>query len=443
MTDPNDDIDLPPPEFDTFVEPAAYLTADLPGTGGIIRERPEDFFVEELPLYEPCGQGEHIYLFVEKNDISTTHMIRVLARHFGVPVDSIGYAGLKDKRAVTRQLVSVHVPGRKPADFPFFEHKQIGILWSDLHTNKLRLGHLAGNRFVIRIRGVQATNAVRAYRVLQRLATLGVPNRAGEQRFGHLGNNHLVARHWVRGEYQQTVDELLGPSKKSVESQERARRLYAEGNYEDSLAAFPRGAETERRVLKALIRSGNPKRALYAVSHMQRRYYVTALQSAVFNGILDQRANAGALATLHEGDLACKHDNGAVFAVTPDVLADPSTVERLRSLEISPSGPLWGLDMMQASGAVGEAERVALEAAGLSLDLLREFSRLYKDDLPGKRRSLRATLMYPDVEGTSDEHGHCIKCVFELPAGSFATVVLREIMKPDRVDAPRPINTAE
>lgn len=428
--DPIDDLEPPAPELDTFVEPAAYMTPDIPATGGILRERPEDFFVEELPLYEPCGQGEHIYLFVEKRNVSTVQMIRVLARHFGVGEEAVGYAGLKDKRAVTRQLVSIHVPGKKPADFPAFEHEHIGILWSDLHTNKLRPGHLAGNRFVIRIRGVDATKAVLAHRVLRRLEVDGVPNRAGEQRFGFLGNNHLVARHWVRGEYQEAVDELLGPARFPVPSQAEARRLYADGKYEEALAAFPRGAETERRVLKSLMRTKMPKRALYAVSHMQRRYYVSSLQSAVFNAVLDARACEGSLARLEVGDLACKHENGAVFAVTPDVLADPTTPTRLRDLEISPSGPLWGLDMMQAGGRIGEMELAALEAAGLSLDTLRSFAAVYKDELPGKRRSLRATLQYPDVEGTFDEHGPCIRCAFELPAGSFATVVLREIMKP-------------
>jgi tRNA pseudouridine13 synthase len=430
MHETGDEVDPLEPELDTFVESAAYMTADVPGVGGRLRDEPEDFFVEELPLYEPCGTGEHLYLFVEKRNMSTVHMIRLLANHFGVDEDAVGYAGLKDKRAVTRQLVSIQIPGKKATDFPEFQHERIKVLWSDLHTNKLRQGHLAGNRFVVRIRGADATKAIFAHRVLQRFEHLGVPNRAGEQRFGHLGNNHLVARHWVRGEYQEAVDELLGPTKRRAESQDGARRLYAEGKLEESLAALPRGAETERRVLRALIRSKNAKRALYAVSHMQRRYFVTALQSAVFNAVLDRRAREGMLTSLMEGDLAWKHDNGAVFAVTPDTLADPTTAERLQRLEISPSGPMWGLEMTQAGGGVGEAELQALDAAGLSLGMLREFGALYKDDIPGKRRPLRVPLMYPAVEGVSDERGHSIKCTFELPAGSFATVVLREIMKP-------------
>lgn len=424
------------PRLDTFVEPAAYLTRDIPPVGGRLRERPEDFYVEELPLYEPCGQGEHIYLFIEKRDLSAAQMIRVLARHFGVSEASIGVAGLKDKRAVTRQLVSIHTPGKTAKDFPFFEHPRMAVLWSDLHTNKLRQGHLAGNRFVIRVRGVDATRVVFAHRVLQRLAAVGVPNRAGEQRFGHMGNNHLIARHWVRAEYDEAVRELLGPKADRTDAQQEARLLFAQGEYAQAIDALPRGAETERRVLRSLARTKTGRRALYAVSHLQRRFYISALQSAVFNAVLDRRATDGTLGTLLEGDLAYKHDNGAVFRVDAGVLADPGTAARLEKLEVSPSGPMWGLEMMEAGGAIGELERGALEAAGVTIEHLREFGRLYKDDIPGKRRALRVPLAFPDAEGGTDEHGHYVRCVFELPAGSFATVVMREIMKPDLAATP-------
>src|SRR5690606_17358918 len=122
-----------------------YLTAAIPGAGGRLKVRPEDFLVEEIPAYEPSGEGEHIYLFVEKRNHSTMHVVRLLADHFGVRRDAVGFAGLKDKFAVTRQLFSVHVPGRRPSDFPAFERPGIVVHWADLHANKLRRGHLKGN----------------------------------------------------------------------------------------------------------------------------------------------------------------------------------------------------------------------------------------------------------------------------------------------------------
>src|SRR5258705_7605481 len=113
------------PAFDAHVESPVYITPDVPPVGGRLKVRPEDFLVEELPLYQPCGQGEHIYLFVEKRGLPTMSVLGAIARHFGVRTRDIGFAGLKDKHAVTRQLVSVHVPGKRLADFRSFENPQI------------------------------------------------------------------------------------------------------------------------------------------------------------------------------------------------------------------------------------------------------------------------------------------------------------------------------
>jgi tRNA pseudouridine13 synthase len=415
-------------------EPAFYLTSDIPGTGGRIKQRPEDFLVEELPAYEPCGDGEHLYLFIEKRDLSTMNLVEALSRHYGVRRDAVGYAGLKDKAAVTRQLVSVHLPGKKDADLRPFEHTRAAVLWAARHTNKLRQGHLSGNRFIIRIREVEPARVVQASRVLQRLAAEGVPNLAGEQRFGHLANNHIIGRAILLGDYQTILKELLGPSERFPGAQPDARRFYAEGRYQEAYEAFTRNAETERRVLRALVRGDTPRRAAYAIDQMQRRFFITAFQSSVFNTVLRTRLEAGTLATLVEGDLAWKHDNGSVFRVDAPVASDAATRERLARLEISPSGPMWGPDMTQAQGATGEAERAALDATGVTLETIKSYGERAHDPVPGKRRPLRVPLALPDVEGGADEHGPYIRCAFELPSGSFATVVLNEIIKPGAPD---------
>ena len=132
--------------------PQRYLT-DAPGIGGVIKVRPQDFLVEELPLYEPGGDGEHLYLRIEKSGVSHGELISCLRRHFGVPAWAIGFAGMKDKHAVTRQTVSIQLPGRDPPAGPI-KHERINVLWAERHTNKIKIGHLAGNRFSIRIREV-------------------------------------------------------------------------------------------------------------------------------------------------------------------------------------------------------------------------------------------------------------------------------------------------
>ena len=140
--------------------------------------------------------------------------------------------------------------------------------------------------------------------------------------------------------------------------------------------------------------------------------------------------DAGTFDRLLAGDLAQKHINGAVFIVDDDVLADPGTAERLRLFEISPSGPMWGLKMARAAGAVDAKECAALEESGVSLDDIAAFAERSRQPVTGARRPLRVPLIDPEVEGGIDEHGHYVRCAFELPAGAFATIVMREVMKP-------------
>ncbi len=419
--------------FAPHISAAAYVTSGVPGTGGKLKERPEDFLVEEIPAYEPGGSGEHLYMLVEKRDMATLHMTRVIAEHFGVKPMAVGVAGLKDKRAITRQLVSVHIPGKKPADFPSLTHESLTVHWTDLHANKLRRGHLKGNRFVIRIRGIEPSKVVHAYKSLAILAARGVPNRFGPQRFGHMQRNHEVGRAMILGEHQRVLDLILGPSAEFPLVQARARELYAAGDLEGSLALMPRSAHTEVRLLRTLIRGGNAKRAVYSIEPPERSFLVTAFQSAIFNAVLEGRLGGGTFDRLLEGDLAFKHENGAIFAIGAAELADASVRARLEQGEISPTGPMWGAGMMAASGAPGEAEAAALAESGVTLEQLSEYIRAARIEVEGARRPLRVPLTYPDIEGGMDEHGPYIKCRFELPRGSFATVVMDEIMKSGEV----------
>lgn len=414
---------------------APYLTADLPGTGGVIKERAEDFFVDEQPLYQPSGEGEHVYLFIEKRGLSTLRAARIIARHFSVHVSAVGFAGLKDKRAVTRQVFSVHVPGKKPEDFPMFEHEHMGVLWVDVHANKLRRGHLAGNRFSIKIRRTDMTKAPAAARILARLAQVGSPNVIGDQRFGYLGRNHLVGRAMILNDNAGVLDALLAPAEGFADSQAEARQAYARGEFGAALELFYRESRTERRVVGELARGASPSRAARAIERGETEFFLTAFQSAVFNEVLAQRMAAGSLGTLTPGDIAFKHDNRACFDVTPESLG-PDLDGRLSRLEVSPSGPMWGAEMKRAAGATATAEEVALAAAGVSLEALTAFQERRRGRLTGERRPLRVPITDPDVEGGSDEHGTYIRVAFDLPRGAFATSVVREITKADAPNAP-------
>lgn len=422
----------------THVVPRVYLTADVPGVGGHIKERPTDFLVEEEPLYTPTGEGEHLYLFIEKRAMTTLELVDLLARHFKVARTAVGYAGLKDKHAVTRQVMSVHLPGKREEDYPEIEERRIGVLWMDRHANKLRVGHLKGNRFSIKVRGVSPTHVTRALPVLTRLSRTGVPNRVGEQRFGFLENNHLIGRAILRSDAQAVLDLLLGPDEAHPDDQRPAREAYARGEWAEAFASMPRQLKTERNVLHALMRGASAERAQRAMGRTVAEYYLTAFQSAVFNTVLDRRLELKAFDALLAGDVAQKHDNLACFDVDEQVFGDPSTAERLRVFEISPSGPMWGAGMKEAGGVPGEIERAALADAGFAPPDLATFDAREGVSCAGARRPLRVPLIDPEVEGGVDEFGSYVRCAFGLPRGAFATVVMREVMKGGEGDAEEP-----
>ena len=172
-----------------------WSTGDLPGIGGSYKLCPEDFFVEELPLYPCSGQGEHLYLQIEKRGLSTPEMLRQVAASLNLPAREIGYAGLKDAQAITRQWISV--PANCEQRLARLDQLQCQVLATNRHDNKLRLGHLAGNRFRLLVRKPGPQAKQKADLILQRFERQGVPNRFGEQRYGLLGNSPLLG-HFLR-----------------------------------------------------------------------------------------------------------------------------------------------------------------------------------------------------------------------------------------------------
>lgn len=420
------------PETDPHVAPALYITADIPGTGGVIKQRPEDFLVDETAAYQPSGEGDHLYLYVEKRNLSTLEAARILAGHFGVAPDTVGFAGMKDRVAITRQLFSVHTPGKKPEDFPQLDHERLQVQWADRHTNKIRLGHLTGNRFSIRIRDVGVAQVRAAKASLDRLATLGVPNRFGPQRFGRTLNNHLIGRALIRANFEEAIRLMIAPDNATTEAHAKAKTLFLEGKFGEALAELPHTSYAERCILRALAKKERPSRAIKTLDRSTLRFFLSAFQSAAFNMVLDERLKAGTLNQLHPGDIAFKHDSRACFPVDEAVAADPTTPERLTKFEISASGPMWSAEMRRASGAIDAIELAALDRLGVTMPQLVAFDKSAGQLIEGARRPLRVPVAFPELEAGLDEHGQYIRVAFDLPRGAFATVVLEEIMKVGR-----------
>jgi tRNA pseudouridine13 synthase len=184
-----------------------YLTAELPGTGGVLRRAPEDFVVDEIAAYAPAGTGDHAFARIEKRGLTTPQAIERIARALGVNARDVGYAGMKDRHAVTRQWISVMTPPERVLALALDD---VAILEAHRHPHKLRTGHLRGNRFAIRIYETTPDAAERASAILARLAMPpGAPNWYGEQRFGNDGDNAARGRAIVLGEAPAPRDKRL------------------------------------------------------------------------------------------------------------------------------------------------------------------------------------------------------------------------------------------
>ena len=402
--------------------PLPYLTPSFPGIGGTIKNRSEDFFVQELPLYEPNGEGEHVYCEIQKCGITTIDAIDKLAKTLRVSARDIGYAGMKDAQAVTRQMVSI--PGITEDQAMTAIVDGVQVLWAARHANKLRLGHLAGNRFAIKIRDVRPTDVVKLDGVLADIRNRGMPNYFGEQRFGWRNDNDRVGAAYVRGDDAEVIRLLAGAPDPAVDDEESlaARTLYEQGDLSGALNRLPRRLNLEARVLGRFIKTGDAAAAVGIVDERIRKIWISALQSRLFNQVVAQRIDT--LDGLLDGDLAWKHENGAAFVVESAAVEQP----RCDAFAISPSGPMLGYRMSLPERDALAIEKSVLEAAGLTGE---DFSRAGDLRIKGARRPLRVQPGECRLEAGGDEHGGFITVAFTLPPGSFATVLLRELMKVD------------
>ena len=375
--------------------PALPGAADPP-LGGVVRTRPEDFVVHELPMYEPEDTGEHLYLRVRKVDCPHDDLVGLIARTYEVPRRAIGFAGMKDTRAVTEQTISVHLPGG--GDARPMEDERVHLVWAARHGNKLRRGHLAGNRFVIRIREVNPLQAPSVWRSMQAMESAGVPNVYGPQRFGRHADNHLIGRAWLNGEHDEVVERL------TVED---------------------RNGRVESAVRAALRDGATTKAALESVPNRVRRLWIEAVQSALFNAVLCDRMQDGTWNGLVPDDLAHSFQTRRTFVVSSSDLEDESTRNRVSAHVLSATGPLWGGSMRTPGSSIEQRERAVCDAIDPTI-----VDRLLEDGPAGARRPLAVPLINPRVESGMDEEGPYVQVAFELPPGAYATTVLHAIMGP-------------
>jgi tRNA pseudouridine13 synthase len=341
------------------VEGLPFVTADLPGSAGHIKASPEDFRVDEVLAYALTGSGPHLYLQVEKRGRTTREVLRAIAAALGVPERDAGFAGLKDKQALTTQWLSFPAPREPPAGALAGDGWR--VLAVSRHGNKLRPGHGRGNRFAVAVRGGDLT---RARACAAALAARGLANFFGPQRFGAEGDNAEVGKAILLGRTDST------------------------------------------RVNRALR------------DRFLRRLSISAYQSLLFNRWLSERTADGFFDRALAGDVMKKLDSGGLFTCE-DPAADGPRVLRF---EISPAGPIFGHKMRPAAGEPLLREERLLAAEGMALP---DFAR-GGGEAEGTRRAARLPVA---VALEPLEDGYLAS--FELPKGSYATVLLRELTKSD------------
>ena len=290
------------PEIDLTLP---YITADLPGIGGKIRQKSSHFIVEEIPLYEPSGEGIHLYLNITKQDITTRDIQVGLAKLFQLDPSEVGKAGLKDKYAIATQTLSVVFDGEQPEpqDIAEIVEKELNVKvnWAKYHTNKLRAGHLLGNKFTITITDIEPDALKKAQQIADRIHETGIPNYYGVQRTGEEGENILQG--WL--------------------------------------------------LLKNRKRIGD---------RWLRKLLLSSYQSYLCNRYLAKRVENGKFTELIQGDIAKKHETGGVFLVE-DLETDQ---KRFDAKEISFTAPMYGYKMREATDESGVFETSILDSVTIT-----------------------------------------------------------------------------
>ncbi len=411
-----------------------YITSQK-GIDGKIRTKYEDFYVEEIPESEPSGTGPNIWFFIEKVGRDTLDVVLDVARELHINRKRMGFAGMKDKRAVTRQWLCVANSEVEEIEKLKDKLYKVEILKIMQNEKKLRIGQLVGNKFRLLIRDTEdpVKDSETANEVLDELLKTGVPNYYGWQRFGKKRpNTHLVGKALLENDLKKAVDSYIGnPYEEEPDHIKEARILYDEGKHEEALEAMPRSMRYEKMMLKTLLKEMKKKkidnvnsldensyrRAIESLPKPLKRMFVHAYQSFLFNKAVSERAKFG-IDKYVEGDIIIDNEEHLVHEIGDDI------DERIKNFEFHPTAPLFGSKVPLAEGKLGEMEQKVLDEEEVTLE---EFKvpKMPKLGSHGLRRAVRFKIW--DASAKTTDEGVLVE--FSIPKGCYATAVLREIMK--------------
>ncbi len=330
---------------------------------GVIRTSPADFQVDEIPVFEPSGQGEHVFLHIKKTGENTDWVAGQLAKIAGVTRRDVSYAGMKDRHAVTTQWFSVWMPGRDAPDWQAGLPDSVEILDENRHDRKLKRGTLKGNNFKLTIRNFVGDEEELKTSV-ERIVKQGVPNYFGEQRFGRVsadqevGYNVLSAEQWFKGEFK-------------------------------------------------------------VKNRQKRSIYLSAARSWIFNHLLSARVKEATWNQAIQGDVFMLEGTKSIF--TDNV--NNEIIKRVDQQELHPTGVLWGKGDLLSQESIAELEvsianRFSCLCEGLEKHGLKQERRALR---------LSVSDMGYTIESSDVEQQKVVFLNFSLPVGTYATTVLSEI----------------
>ncbi len=338
----------------------------------LFKQNKDDFVVTEIPLYEFSGEGEHLILKIRKKDLATWDALEIIAKFVGCKSRDIGYAGLKDKNAMTVQTISIHKQYEEK--LKTFNHPNIKILETTYHNNKIKVGHLKGNKFFIRLKRVNVLDSRKIEAALGSIATLGMPNYFGFQRFGIDGDNYKKGKAIIEGTLKE-----------------------------------------KRRNLKQM--------------------YINAYQSHLFNSWLSKRIEISKLVDAFEPKEICDKLNLPLEVVKRmKKQKHPLKIMTGDLLSHYPFGKIFTIDDLEIeSDKFYERDRVPTgllsgKRVKNSVDLAYEIEKEYEEPT-GEDGARRFAWIFPsEVESNYKEDKNWMELKFTLPKGCYATELIAEII---------------
>lgn len=335
-----------------------------------------DFIVREVPLYEFSNDGEHLILHIQKKGISTNEALKIISQTIGIKVKDIGYAGLKDKQGLTSQYISINK--KQSQNISKIEDMGIKILETFTHKNKIKLGHLKGNKFFIRLKKVSKIDAIKLEQALSNISQNGFLNYFGYQRFGKFANND---------------EQGLQILKKEKKLKDKKLENFLISAYQSKLFND------------------------YASSRMKLSHLANTFSAKEFSDIYKIDINLSkqiieqkTYFKLIQGEILSHYPHGKLFECE-DLKTDS---QRFLAKDISPTGMLIGKTIQNN----GFAKQIEDEIFSQSYDLCK--------DLTGDRRYLWSFL--ENAKGSYDEEQAHFSIEFTLQKGSYATIVLSELL---------------